>query len=155
MKRVIVCLSIVGASACGDSDSSAEPRLYHLPDPANALSLEIRSQGTFRWHYSGCDSFGGDEGLWRSSDEGMVLVPAAGETTFLWPMGPGVQDVDRLDVSPDAGDEGLLVTGVGEYEPEPQRWTVGGVCAICGSSPDPTMLQLGPTAIEPCEDPFP
>lgn len=156
MKRAIACLSVVCASACGGSSGSpVTPGLYHLPDRVDAFSLEIRAEGTFRWRVSGCDFFGGDEGLWRSSDEGIVLLPLDGETTFLWLVGPRVQDVERLDVSADADEEGLLVTGLGEGVPEPQRWIVGGLCTICGGSLDPNVLQLGPTGLEPCDDPFP
>lgn len=155
MMRFLVCLSILCASACGDSAMSIAPGLYHLPDRVDAVSLEIQPEGTFRWRVSGCDYFGGDEGLWRPSEEGILLLPLSGEATFLWNVGSATLDVDRLDVSPDAIDEALLVTGFGESAAEPQRWIGGGLCTICGQSSDPTMLQLGPTGFELCDNPFP
>ncbi|MGB5811193.1 MAG: hypothetical protein WBG86_11720 [Polyangiales bacterium] len=155
MKRVIVGLSVVCAVACGDSGSEGVPGLYHLPGRSDALSLEIQSEGTFRWFISGCDFFGGDEGIWRRSDDGIVLLPLDGESTFRWSADFRVQEVERLDVAIDADEQGLLITGPAEVITEPQRWIVGGICPICGGSPDPDVLQLGPTGFELCDDPFP
>lgn len=146
-----------GEEADSATDASLESppitsQLYHRAGATAATSLELTSDGTFRWRLNGCDHGGGAIGRWIDEDGAVVLLPRAGRNDFYWP-GDGVVDVRTKVILRSAG-EGLEAD-LGY----PQSWSPGGRCAQCATTnpvpgTDGGTLQLGPNRTEACEHPF-
>ncbi|MGB5810798.1 MAG: hypothetical protein WBG86_09725 [Polyangiales bacterium] len=149
MRRTMLLLLVGAAAACGDTTEAAPDLtgIYHLPDRIDAVNLELREDGTFRWMISGCDFFGGSQGVWRGEPGRAVLLPEAGETTFRW-----IDDVstvperEKVELTPGRYEGEMFAVGVTGRDGYDQRWLRGGLCPICDTL-------LGPSALEPCDAP--
>jgi hypothetical protein len=146
LSSLLVCLAFSGCATevvTTGVDASTPPLvpagLYHQPGEADAINLELSDDNTFRWSLLGCDTFGGDSGrVLVVSDSQLKLLPAEGETEFLWAGTVVVARVPEitLEIQP-----GKLVDSTSQ-----QLWISGGVCPICGGN-------LGPTGQEACDEP--
>jgi hypothetical protein len=144
--NTLAVVTFVGAlccGACGEShgadDGAVSGELFHVPGSIDAVNLEInRSSRTFRWSIYGCDFSGGGSGRVEVDGAVLLLRPSAGAGDFGWP--GGRTDGVRLSPGPEPGQLTEAAT------PE-VIWEPGGICAICGGL-------LGPTGVEPCEEPF-
>jgi hypothetical protein len=147
----LIFFTAVGAlwvGGCGESHGredgavDADPvtwELFHRLETVDAVNLEIsRPPRAFQWSIFGCDVSGGGNGRVEVDGVDLLLRPSAGDDDFAWP--GGRTDLVRLSPGPEPGQ----LTDGGEPE---IIWEPGGICAMCGGS-------LGPTGLEPCEDPF-
>lgn len=158
----ILLFACGGATSTGSSAAPAEDGgvLETAPDESvtstfgiwhraqvDATNLEIKADGTFRWTIEGCDFGGGDCGVWKAHPEGgIVLRPAAGDTSFEW-MGSGFRDAASALRVTRVGDT-VVIRGTVGGEVRDQKWELGRVCAQCGGT-------LGPTGQNACDVPLP
>jgi hypothetical protein len=117
--------------------------VWHLPRGADAVNLEIKSDGTFVWGMSGCDTSDGDQGVWTAGADGLELHASSEHGTFRW---QSHREMKSVRASIKNGD--LFIQGVADETFE-QTWKTGTVCAECG---DPRR-SLGPTAVVSCDVP--
>jgi hypothetical protein len=130
----------------------ARGALYHLADVADPTTLELSSDGSFRWVTNGCDFVGGDKGLWITEDATVVLLPRAGKAQFRWHAGrEGIRQRARV-VLRSSGDGFQADSGLADAL---QSWLPGARCPQCSASnPQPNGgLQLGPVGSTACAEP--
>jgi hypothetical protein len=129
--------------------------MYHLPDTGNVTTLELKSDGRFRWVVHGCDYGGGDSGRWIAEGVAIVLLPRSGRDQFRWPGEEGLRWPARVVLRKNAALDQLdaeAETDAGNYA---QSWLPGAWCAQCGGGVVPSGgIQLGPTGAYACEDAF-
>lgn len=125
-----VCSCLVGVQARNDWSGT-----YTLERSVDAINVTLEPDGTFHWTLEACDARTGDCGEWRKSQPHViVLLPAAGRTSFTWPSDSGGDSRAQLLVtSPDGRALAVEHPQNGE-KPLVDRWTPGRTCATCSSS---------------------
>ncbi len=89
---------------------------------------------------------GGGCGIWKKTQpNGIVLLPADGQTEFSW-IDRGVHADDQVRVTTDASGELIVEVPEPGEKPTFDRWKKGRVCAECGGN-------LGPTGQQACTEP--
>jgi hypothetical protein len=143
-------------TALGCSKGPAQPvvppnyrGVFHLGgSEIDAINVQIDDDG---WHLTlcGCDSWGGWHGRVEVAATAIALLPSEGKERIRWTNGLD-HDPPRMLTVRETGD-GLHVVGGSVNE----HWLRGRVCAVCGGSNDPHVIQLGPTGLRPCDGPLP
>lgn len=155
-RTATLLMSFVLTSCAGDevdgsgqlADANLSSGLYHLPMRADAVTLELSDDHTFRWLVQGCDYGDNDHGRWSIAKGAVRLEPPEERATFRWFGELARLDVSTLMFSDAPGTEpGLRVTLVEQGVSRVQGWVPGGVCAVCEGA-------LGPTGQQACDAPF-
>jgi hypothetical protein len=126
---------------------------YFRLDAVDAINMTLHPGGHFEWHITGCDAFGGGDGVWAVADGTSARVavrPMPSEPSLPWvnDVGESAATSAELSLTDTPGQLSAHVVIAPNELPVPdQVWRSGGTCTACGGG-------LGPSGRRPCERPF-
>jgi hypothetical protein len=162
MRRVIVAALILSAACSDSSDPPSKSEeagnaggnslladlagLYYLPDRIDPTTLQLNTDGTFRWKTSGCDFFFDDAGRWVAENDQLVLLPGADKERFNWPGKRVLATATRVILRWNEEREQFDAEAESNQGTYQLSWLPGGQCARCERDSEERSYA--------CDDPF-
>lgn len=153
---LLAALALVGLS-CARARHPEPTVVLHL-DGAGSTVLELTGD-TWTWRTCGCDSWAVESGPLTRKGGKVSVLPSKFRSGYRWPgLGMFYSDDETSGVELTLDSDGTAhVAGSHSGRQFTQTWKPGRVCAVCGRSSRPDVMQLGPTNNRPCssidEDP--